>query len=318
MKRKPGVLILVVFLVLFKGVSGQDIRVGAKPDLPTIKLGAQTKLRLMLHYPVNQKAVFPTLTDSIGKIEIIGTGETDTIFDKEDVSNATIVKSYTITSFEPGSHSIPEYEFKVGGAGYKTQAQQLMVESVAVDTTKGVYDIKQPIKVSYTFFDWLRDNWLLIILALLGLGLIAALIYYFRKKPQTAPEIKEEMVVIPAHTIALEKLRDLREKNLWQKPDSIKQHHSELSEIIREYLEKRFSINALEQTTDEIFAGLKRSSISKENRETLKNILVLADLVKFAKEKPIAFESEQNLQNAIRFVEETKSEVQRVENKGAR
>ena len=170
-------------------VAAQNITVQGRLDTSTIKLCGQTKLRFSARVPIAQKVSFPQLSDSIaGKIEIIQSGKIDTVFDKDDVANATLTKTYTLTSFEAGSHSIPPYEIKVGNTAYKTTPLPLNVEAVAVDTTKGIYDIKQPMQVQYTFWDWLRDNWLYVALGLLGIALLAALIYYLRKRPKTKPE----------------------------------------------------------------------------------------------------------------------------------
>ncbi len=315
--RKAGKFIFLVLLIFIRGFAfAQDITVQGRLDTSTIKLGGQTTLRFSAHVPIAQKVSFPQLADSIaGKIEIVESEKIDTVFDKEDVANATLTKTYTVTSFEAGSYSIPPYEIKVGNSVYKTLPLPLNVEAVAVDTTKGIYDIKKPLQVKYTFLDWLRDNRLYVALVLVGIALLAALIFYMRKQPKAKPAIKEVKPVIPAHITALEKLRELQQKKLWQQ-DSVKQHHSELTDIVREYLEKRFAIQALEQTTEEIFASLKKADVSKENKELLRHMLVLADLVKFAKEKPLPHENEQSVEDAVRFVETTKPRVEPVENKG--
>jgi len=85
--------------------------------------------------------------------------------------------------------------------------------------------------------------------------------------------------------------------------------------VLREYLEKRYQITAHEQTTEEIFVSLKNRDIPKESRATLKQILTLADLVKFAKEKPIQSENEKSMEDAIGFIVHTKPQPKPVEKK---
>jgi hypothetical protein len=87
-------------------------------------------------------------------------------------------------------------------------------------------------------------------------------------------------------------------------------HHSAISEIIREYIEKRYQVHALENTTDEIMQSLRFHSIEPNLLAKLNQVLVLSDLVKFAKEKPLANENEMSLMNAVEFVKETKEIIE--------
>jgi hypothetical protein len=288
----------------FKAVA-QNVEVEAKLQQYTIRIGDQTKLFLSVRQGTKEHVNFPKLVDTIiGKVQIVSANKPDTTKDKNDPQNITVVQSYTITSFDAGTYTLPAFEFGTAGGVIKSNQATLQVETVKVDTTKAIYDIKQPLAVSYTFVDWLRDNWYLVVLPLLGILLIAGLIYYYRKRPKTEPVIKVAKPSLPPHQIALARLAELRDKKLWQQ-DEIKLYHSELSDIIREYLEKRYVIKTHEKTTDEIFAGLKHMSITNENRTKLKQILVLADLVKFAKERPLPPENEQSMNAAIEFVMKT-------------
>jgi hypothetical protein len=112
-------------------------------------------------------------------------------------------------------------------------------------------------------------------------------------------------VYLPPHTIALNKLQELRAKKLWQQEDYIKLYHSELTDILRDYIEQRYAVKTQEKTTDEIFAGIKHLDIKDESRSQLRQILILADLVKFAKERPAPAENEQSMDLAINFVTQT-------------
>jgi hypothetical protein len=219
-----------------------------------------------------------------------------------------VVQSYTITSFDAGTYTMPPFSIGTIGGVLKTNEVTLQVETVKVDTTKGIYDIKQPLAVTYTFWDWLRDNWLWVAISLLGVALIAGLIWYYRKRPEKEVVIEAAKPGIPAHTLAVSKLKELREKKSWQQGE-VKQYYIELSDILREYIEKRYMIKTHEKTTDEIFAGLKYIDIAKENKNILRQILTLSDLVKFAKEKPLPVENEECMDNAVIFVLETQGAV---------
>lgn len=286
----------------------QDIRVEAKLDRSKIALGDQTILRLIAHLPVNGQVDFPVLADTISsKVQIVELGKTDTVPDQNNPALKTISRQYVITSFDAGLHMIPAYTFDSKGGKLNTQPLPLEITEVKVDTTKAIYDIKEPLAVSYSFMDWLRDNSKLVLFSFLGILLIAALIWYFIKKRKQKP-VKEAapVPVLPLHTLTLDKLNALKSQKLWEQ-GQVKQYHIELTDIIRDYLEKRYEINALEQTSEEIFSGLRHLNIAEQNMNKLRQMLLLADLVKFAKAAPLNNDNEQSMENAISFVMNTKA-----------
>lgn len=289
--------------------SAQTVQAEAKLDRFAIKIGEQTQLHLIARFHANDKVEFPKLTDTIsGKIQIVSS-KADTLFDKDDVSLKTIRHNYTITAFDSGDYVIPSYAFHTQAGDVNTQPLKLTVATVIVDTTKAAYDIKQPLAISYTFWDWLRDNWVWVVSVLAVALIIAGIIYYLKKRPKKETVVEPPAPVVPPHIIALQKLTAINDKKLWQQ-EQTKQYHTELTDVIREYLESRYSIQAMEQTSDEIFASLRYMEISDENRNALRQVLILADLVKFAKEKPLPFENEQSMDNAVAFVKKTQQVFQ--------
>ena len=299
----------VLFLLLTSicyNAGAQTTQAEAKLQQYTIKIGDQTKLFLSVHQPAKDKVTFPKLTDTISaKIQIVSKSKLDTVFDTADHSRATITQSIVITCFDAGSYTIKPFSFGTSGGVLTTGDLTLQVQTVKVDTTKAIYDIKQPMAVSYTFWDWLKDHWLWVLIGLIiGLA-IAGLIWYLKTRPKNEPVIRIVKPVIPLYTITLNKLQELRDKKLWQN-NQVKQYYIELSDVLREYLEKRYTIKTYEKTTDEIFDELRYVEIRDDDRNKLRQILVLADLVKFAKEQPAPAENEQGMDNAVNFVNSTK------------
>jgi len=299
------ILALAFLTCICYQAAAQSIQAEAKLQQYTIRIGDQTELFLVVHQSAKDKVNFPKFTDTIaGKVELVSTNKPDTAYDQNNRSQVTVTQSYTITCFDAGTYTIPPFSIGTAGGAVTTNDLTLQVETVKVDTTKAIYDIKQPLQVNYTLLDWLKDNWYWIVGTLLVIGLIVGLILYLRKRPKVEPVVREVKPQIPPHTIALNKLKELRDKKLWQQ-DEVKQYYIELSDIIREYLEKRYVIKTYEKTTDEIFAALRHMDISSDNRNTLNQILVLSDLVKFAKEKPLPAENEQSIEMAMAFVVST-------------
>jgi LPXTG-motif cell wall-anchored protein len=292
--------------LFFSGSYAQQVKVSAKLDKTSILLGDQTVLRLSATLPAKDHINFPVLSDTLSaKVQIVEQGRADTVKDQNNPALRTITRQYTITSFEAGVQVIPSLTFESTTGKLQTDPLPLQVQEVKVDTTKAIYDIKQPIAVSYGLMDWLRDNWYWVLAGVLLIAAAAALWFYFRKRKK--PEfvvIEAPKPVVPPHVLALEKLHSLKDKKLWQQ-DQAKQYHIELTDIVREFLEQRYQIRAMEQTSEEIFASLRPLELSEQNRNRLRQMLMLADLVKFAKATPLNTDNEQSMDNAIDFVKET-------------
>jgi len=296
----------LVFLIGSLGIYAQDIQIRASIDTNFLLIGEQTIIELKVQYHIDDepKSVkFPVLTDTISEfIEILHSSEVDTI-KREETNQGEQIQRLTITSFDSGHYEIPYFDFIIDGKSLKTGPLFINVIPMEVDTAKAIFDIKQPISEPFTFLDWLKENWIWvsIIIALIIGGII--LIIYLKNKPEI---IKEEVIpAIPYYIITLEKLEKLKESKLWQ-DGKVKLYHSEISEIMRDYIEKRYQVNALENTTDEIMQGLRFQAIHPDLITKLNQILMLADLVKFAKEKPLPNENDMSLINAVEFVKSTK------------
>ncbi len=300
------IILVFSFLLLSFGrqALAQNIQVDARLDRDSIPIGGQTLLHLSAKMPLKTAVTFPQLADSIGKVQLVKSLKADTAIDPKNPNLQTVTHSYAVTSFDPGVYTLPQFTFRTQTTDLQTGTITLQVKAIQVDTTKSFYDIKQPLAVSYTFWDWLKDHWLAVLLTLGLLLLIAGGIYYYKNRPKAAVPVAAA-AVFSADEIALKKLDELRDKKLWQQ-DQVKLYYSELTDVLREYLEIRYHIKAQEQTTDEIFEGLKTRDIPQENSLMLKQLLTLADLVKFAKQKPEAYDNEQSMDKAINFIRQTK------------
>jgi hypothetical protein len=137
-------------------------------------------------------------------------------------------------------------------------------------------------------------------------ALIGVFIWYYRKRKRKEPvfSLKPVTILLP-HETALRELENLRVKKLWQ-AGRVKEYHSELTEILRKYIEDRFKVPALEQTSAEIINSLSDPAICQPpSIDKLGSLLILADMVKFAKARPLALENEKSLSEGIEFVKET-------------
>jgi hypothetical protein len=285
-----------------------QVSVDANLDKQKVFIGQTAKLNLRANITEGTKFQFPILKDTItSKIEIRSISKIDTVRNTQG-KEITLRQSIEIASFDTGYFAIPPIEFldKSSNKKYATQALLFGVSVVPVDTTLAIKDIRGPIAAKIPWWDYVKSYWwiLLIIVALIAF-------YFYNKSQKNKPKIEtpKEKEIIPAHVLALAALNKLKEEAIW-KNGAFKEFHSILSEILREYLEKRYGLYAMELTTEEIIISLKTVSIDSDSKAKLKQVLFLSDMVKFAKEIPIAAENEQSINNAILFVDNTKEFVE--------
>lgn len=313
-KNLSAVLVLLLMVFSFVNSAAQDIKATAQLDSNEIQIGQQVKLLLSIQYRVDNgkqvKIAWPEIADTIRKeIEVISSSAIDTIIDKNDPYLFTQTKTVSITSFDSGYWAIPPFKFMTGDTnGIYTDPLLLQVNTIAVDTTQAIKDIKAPYEETYTWIDWLKDNMFVVwtVIAVIAAIILIIIIIRYTRKIKPPMEIIEPPK-IPAHIIAYEKLEKLQLEKLWQE-GKLKQYHSQLTDIVREYIENRFKIQALEQTTDEILFGFRNVAIDDESKSKLKQVLILADLVKFAKELPLPNENEMSMTNSYEFINGTKRE----------
>jgi hypothetical protein len=299
--------IILFFLFLLAGRSfGQQAE--AKLDTTSILIGDQIRLTLSLSCPKQAVIVWPNVGDTLtSKIEVVRKSGIDSLAATDQSGLKTFTQQITITSFDSGYYAIPPFTIlykNPGDAEYKaaeTEPLLLEVRTVQVDLSKEIKDIKSPLKAPVTFRELLP--WILgfIVLCLVIYGII----YYIRKRKKAEPLLQiRRKPELPPHVIALDALESLRAKKLWQS-GKIKEYHTELTDIIRTYIENKFQIPAIEMVTDEILEGIERTVESPETKGKLRDMLQLSDLVKFAKERPLPDEEEKTLNYAIDFVRDT-------------
>jgi len=310
---KQRILYIVLFVVLSGSANflrAQQVTVNASIDSTNILVGDQLKLLLEIEKPKDLKVQFPQVPDTFSsKIEVVNRSKVDTI-KLDDKTREKLVQRLMITSFDSGFHRIPPFYFKLknGNVLDSTATRELafQVHGMKIDTTKGPVDIKVPYDAPLTLKE--------ILPYILGIILIGAIIffifYYIKWKKKNVPLfVKPEKPAEPAHIIAIRELDRIKVQKLWQQ-EKIKQYYSEVSDTIRIYIQNRFGIAALEQTSAETIGLFKsRKDLADGNSvDQLQHILSLADLVKFAKYTPLPDDNNQTLMNAYFFVNQTKRE----------
>ena len=146
-KLNTSVFLTLLYCLCFcVNAAAQDIRVSAKLEQAAIRIGEQTRLQLSVNQGVKDKVVFPSVGDTLtSAIQVLGSSKLDTVRDQNNPDQIVVNKSFVITSFDPGNHTIPALIFEITSGNLKSSVLSLMVQSVQVDTTKNIYDIKEPL-----------------------------------------------------------------------------------------------------------------------------------------------------------------------------
>ena len=279
-------IVFYIFALFSTFLVAQNPMVKAQIGTSKIRIGEQIELQISVK---ESKFVnIPPLKLNPG-LEIVDTLALDTIKQR-------LVQKYIITSFDSGSYFIPQQQIFVRNQAYLTDSLLVEVATVEVDTTKiKKFPIKS-IKKEPLVFD---DFKIYIYLGLLILAIIGFWIYYFVIRKRKQKEEDPTYRALPPYEEAMYKLNQLDKKLLWQN-NKVKEFYSELTDIIRTYVERELKVPALEKTSDEIlqtledFTSADTIDTDRETVDKLRAILREADLVKFAKSKPLASEIEED------------------------
>ncbi len=285
MKHKMKIKLYIVFLLFSTVVFAQQKRVTTSVDSTKVKIGAQINLTFKTTVDTLSKVAFPE-GKLFGSLEVLESYPTDTIKENDKYQ---LIKKYGLTQFDTGRFTIPSLPVIINSKPYVTDSVLVEILPVVVDTLKQhMYDIKDISTVPDDYSDW----WVYLLI-LLGIAATGYLIYYLIKKNKKPAE--EEIIYASPIEKATAHLKTLEKKSLVERGE-VKEYYSELTDIARTYIEEAVEIPAMESTTDELIAAFKIAIVKKKlslTEETIKNlekVLKQADLVKFAKSKPLEFE----------------------------
>ncbi len=268
-------------------------------------IGDQVVYSLHVEAGENVDFKLPVLQDTLGRnLEVLFPIASDTILAN---GRKVVDQSYMITGFEPGMQMIPAQRvvYSLGEILDTALSMPLLigVYEPAVDTAQQIKPIKPPINTPLTLKEILP--WIALGAGIWMAGtLIFALLWIYRQRKKN-PEAFLLKPQEPAHVVAFRELDKLKEEKEWEK-GRVKQYYTRLTEITRHYIERQYGIPAMERTTEEILKAFRKSNTDDSLLdEMLKDLLELADLVKFAKEDPMPVDNQTNLNNAYLFVQKT-------------
>ncbi|MDR0370478.1 MAG: hypothetical protein LBH80_01290 [Prevotellaceae bacterium] len=294
---------------VFVPLPAQNVTVGAALDSTLLMIGDQANYSFEITQQPGDYVVAPEYQTTIpGGLEIVERFPNDTI--KSPDGYLQIRKNYRVTAFEDSLLFIPPQPFVVGGDTIWSNSVSLkVVQPFDIDPESNeVADIKSIWKVP---FDWktpVEIGLLVILILIILLGAVVLIRKYLLKKSAVPPILQTVAPVVPPHLTALAELDRIKNEKRWQK-GRVKEYYTELTDVIRKYIAARYRIGSMEMTSEEIMSAVGFLQFEQKSAfDCLKQILHIADLVKFAKWESNPSESELSLMNAYLFVNQTKKE----------
>jgi uncharacterized protein YneF (UPF0154 family) len=304
-------------------VQAQKFSAHATVQPSEILIGEQALINLQVIAPKDKEILFPVYQDSIvGGLEVLSMGNADTTI-TDNVR--TINVKYLVTSFDSTLYFIPSMPVSDGidtvfsnSFGLKVTAPELkdstlaylekmntgQTDSIDFDALQ-LNDIKPIQKLPFSWKDFLGLLWIPLIILLL-LAIVGTIIYLIIRKNKKGYFFNPPPV-LPAHVRAMKSLDKIKTEKLWQQ-ERHKEFYTQLTDVLRRYIHERYGVNSLEMTSGEILNIIRTKAEEDSVYENLKQVLTVADLVKFAKHKPFIDENDLSMMNAYFFVNQTKED----------
>ena len=282
------------------------IVVSASIDSTMLMIGDQTAMHLSVTQEANERVEMPVFGETLQDgIEIVDRSAVDTTTLPD--GRLQLSQELTLTSFKDSLFAVAPIAVVSGGDTFRTEPMALnVIQPFEVDSSLAITDIKDIEKAPIYWWGILR--WILLALAVIGLFVGAYYgVQWYRKHFLREEEVIEPELLRPADEVALEKLDEIKAQKIW-KDGKVKEYQTELTDVVREYIGRRFDVQSTEKTSDETLRAMK-PLIDKELFAKLSKMLQLADLVKFAKWHTTPDENEQALSTAYEFVNETKEVI---------
>lgn len=300
------VLLPLAMLIIIATISAQT-SITSTVDKNSITIGDRLTYTVTITYPKNAAVATPSIGANLGAFEIQDFHTTEATENDAGMLVESII--YTISTFTTGQYVIPPLPMLVhhdnGEADTLiSQPIEIEVRSLLADKDPSELDIRG-IKAPLVYPPNRSWIWYLVVVGIIILLAIAGWLYYRKLKAEGKGLFDFTSPPKPAHVVALERLEQLRNTHYHNHREA-KEFFIELSETLREYVEKTYDVEALESTTDETIERMKTKPIEQGLIASTKNVLTLADMVKFAKLMPSDEEGESSWQLTWKFVDRTK------------
>ena len=316
--------LIASLLLLTAPVYGQTVQVVAQIDSVDVLQGCLRQIDVKVSQPEGMKARW-LIEREDGKVEGVEIApgvevNSSSKVDTASLGNGRIELNRTIMvqPWDSGEVVIPGIALVAGTDTFRSKPIALKVYTADVDTMTTIHTWGPPVTIKKHFWDWvpdwLYDYWWAILIGLLVIagGVVA---YIINRKGGLKKVMKSEAKPLPPYERAMSELQVLKSRQLCEKGME-KEYYTDLTEILRQYLEGRFGINAMEMTSTQIKRAVNATLPVKEDSKLMNEVLEMADYVKFARMRPLPEDNVRAFNQAMNFVEHTKPVEQPAEEGG--
>lgn len=296
-------LLLAVCLLTGITAGAQQTLIDVKVDTADILIGEQTTLHVTVTTDPNRRIIIPLPGDTLMTgVEVLSVSDADsTIAD----GRLVIRRDILVTSFDSSLYLLPPFVAIDGSDTIESDQVALKVSTVPVDVDnpEQFYDIKDVWKPPFVLADYYP--WIFgILTALFIICVIGYLVQRYRRRQSEVP-VKPAEPELPPYEVAIRELDSIKDQKLWQQGLN-KEYYTQVTDTLRRYISRRYGVNAMEKTSEEILAIIERETDERSVYDTLRQVLRLSDYVKFAKLHPLPDENDESMRNAYLFVNQTK------------
>jgi len=285
-------IIAVIFFLAFSFYAASQVNVRSNIDRDNILIGETLSLTVEAYMPIGANVKWFN-ADTIPHFEMLKKEALDTA---QNIDVKKLSQHFVLTSFDSGQQYIPSFEIVVDNQSYFTDSVPINVSFAPFDPNEDYRDIKDIIEVENPSVDYLQ--WLIAGLAIICLVTLALI---WRRK-RSKPALKEEAV--PALSPYEEAMKALALLALKQVNNGeVKIYYSEMNDILRKYVSRKFSVATFERTNEELILELSGKGIPKDAFISLAQSLRMSDVVKFAKYRPSDEDNKNNLKIVTSSIE---------------
>lgn len=297
------------------GDQPQQPRVAMEVDTTAIHVGDPVSVRLVVDHPPGWSVLWADSID-VSPFEVQRFQSLEP--QSAEGGAARSVAELVVTSFELGELELPPIPVPVAAPDgsvdtLTTDPFRIGVETVGLDDTGDIREIKGPLSIARSW--WGPLAWLV-----LAVAVAAGVVHLWRRRrtrPVARPAGPPPPPPRPHDVVALEALAALEASSMLERGE-VKEYHVQVSEIVRTYVEGQLAVPALELTTGEVVAGLRRAALGEPVCGSFGAFLERCDLVKFAKWRPSAADSRGALEQARELVRMTSGGRSRPQGESAR
>lgn len=296
-------LLLAVCLLAGFTAGAQQTLIDVKVDTADILIGEQTTLHVTVTTDPNRRIIIPLPGDTLMTgVEVLSVSDADsTVAD----GRLVIRRDILVTSFDSSLYLLPPFVAIDGADTIESDQVALKVSTVPVDVDnpEQFYDIKDVWKPPFVLADYYP--WIFgVLTTLFIICVIGYLIQRYRRHRSEVP-VKPAEPELPPYEVAIRELDSIKDRKLWQQGLN-KEYYTQVTDTLRRYISRRYGVNAMEKTSEEILAIIERETDERSVYDTLRQVLRLSDFVKFAKLHPLPDENDESMRNAYLFVNQTK------------